>query len=185
MISKVIAILLFIVLCPIFISVSIISLLSNGSPILFKQKRVGKMGRVFIMYKFRSMKKNTPSEIPTHLLKNPKQHNTFIGSFIRKYSIDELPQLLNIMKGDMKFIGARPSLLNQHDLNQLRIKLGTINSLPGITGWAQVNGRDNNTIIQKAEMELFYEENKSLYLDLKILVLTVKSMLLPKGVYPD
>ena len=165
--------------------ISLVSLVSHGLPILFKQQRIGKGGIIFTMYKFRTMKNDTPSEVATELLKNPEMYNTRFGSFLRKYSIDEFPQLLNIIKGDMKFIGPRPIILNQLDWNDMRIKLGTINSDPGITGWAQVNGRDKISNKEKAEMELFYEENKSLYLDLKILTLTIKSMLLPRGIYPD
>ena len=137
------------------------------------------------MYKFRTMKNNTPSDVATHLLDDPKKYNTLFGSFLRKYSIDEFPQLFNIVKGDMRFIGPRPSLSNQKDLNHLRTVYGTINSFPGVTGWAQVNGRDKNTIQQKAEMELWYENNKSFLLDCKIIILTIKNMIFPKGIYPD
>ena len=157
----------------------------HGLPVFFKQPRVGKDGSIFIMFKFRTMKNNTPGDVATHLLDDPKKYNTRFGSFLRKYSIDEFPQLFNIIKGDMKFIGPRPALANQEDLNHLRTVYGTINSVPGVTGWAQVNGRDKNTILQKAEMELWYENNKSFLLDLKIIFLTIKNIILPSGIYPD
>ena len=165
--------------------VIIISFFSHGTPILFKQKGVGKDGIVFNMYKFRSMKNNTPGEVATHLLDNPRQYNTLFGGFLRKYSIDEFPQLFNILKGEMVFIGHRPALVNQEDLNELRRKLGTIHSKPGVTGWAQVNGRDKNTQQQKVEMELYYLNNKNLLFDLKIILLTIRHFLFPKNIYPD
>ncbi len=184
MINKFFALLILIFLSPGFILISIIILISDGRPILFKQTRVGKDGVLFTMYKFRTMKNNTPNNIATHLLDNPEQYNTFVGGFLRKYSIDELPQILNIIIGDMKFIGPRPSLTNQEDLIKLRKTYGTIKCLPGVSGWAQVNGRDKNTIEQKAKMESYYMKNKSLSLDLKILLLTIKHVILATNIYP-
>lgn len=185
MISKIFSLILIIILSPVLLFVSIVSFLMHGKPVLFKQPRVGKAGVVFTMFKFRTMKNNTPQDVATHLLDNPKKYNTRFGSFLRKYSIDEFPQLFNIFIGDMKFIGPRPSLTNQKDLNHLRTVYGTINCSPGVTGWAQVNGRDKNTILQKAEMELWYEQNKSFLLNLKIIFLTIKNMIFPNGIYPD
>jgi O-antigen biosynthesis protein WbqP len=183
--SKIISFILIILICPIFILVSVLSIIMHGSPVFFRQKRLGKRGVIFTMLKFRTMKNNSPEDVATHLLDDPKKYNTRLGNLLRYYSIDEFPQLFNVFRGDMKFIGPRPSLINEKELNQMRVKLGTINSLPGITGWAQVNGRDKNTTTQKAEMELFYENNKSFYFDIKILALTIKSMLMPKDIYPD
>ena len=120
------------------------------------------------------------------MLDDPKKYNTLFGSFLRKYSIDEFPQLFNIVKGDMRFIGPRPSLSNQKDLNHLRTVYGTINSFSRCNLMGQVNGRDKNTIQQKAEMELWYENNKSFLLDCEIIIfLTIKNMIFPKGIYPD
>ena len=183
--SRFISIVLIIILSPFLILTIIISLIMHGSPVFFKQPRVGRGGSVFIMYKFRTMKNNTPEDVATHLLDDPKKYNTRFGSLLRKYSIDEFPQLFNIFKGDMKFIGPRPALANQKDLNHLRTVYGTINCTPGVTGWAQVNGRDKNSILQKAEMELWYENNKSFLLDLKIICLTIKNFIVPSGIYPD
>lgn len=183
--SKIIALFLVLTLSPFLFLVSFISFLMHGLPIFFYQPRVGRGGAIFTMFKFRTMKNGTPQDIATHLLDDPKKYNTLFGSFLRKYSIDEFPQLFNIISGDMKFIGPRPSLSNQKDLNHLRTVYGTINSFPGVTGWAQVNGRDKNTIQQKAEMELWYENNKSFAVDCKIIFLTIKNMIFPKGIYPE
>jgi O-antigen biosynthesis protein WbqP len=183
--SILIALVSLILLSPLLILVFFSCLLTQGCPIFFKQPRLGQSGKIFKMYKFRTMKNNTPSDVATHLLENPKQHNTWFGSFLRKYSIDEFPQLFNIIKGDMKFIGPRPTLENQEDLIQLRKAYGTIDCIPGVTGWAQINGRDKNTVKQKAKMELWYKDNKSFSLQCKIIFLTIKNMLIPDGIYPD
>ena len=183
--SRLIALCLTITLSPILFLVCLVSFFTQGLPIFFHQPRVGRGGAVFTMFKFRTMKNSTPRDVATHLLDDPKKYNTLFGSFLRKYSIDEFPQLINIIKGDMKFIGPRPALASQKDLNHLRTVLGTINSFPGVTGWAQVNGRDKNTILQKAEMELWYNNNKSFFLDFKIICLTIKNIIVPRGIYPD
>lgn len=183
--NRLIAFFLILVMSPIFILVAFLCYVFQGSPVLFKQPRLGKGGIVFTMLKFRTMKNDTPSDVATHLLANPENYNTSFGSFLRKYSIDEFPQLINILKGDIKFIGPRPSLVNEIDLIHLRTNYGTIKVTPGVTGWAQVNGRDKNTLSQKAEMELWYEKNKSFLLDIKIIILTIKNLLIPKGIYPD
>ena len=166
--SRFISIVLIIILSPFLILTIIISLIMHGSPVFFKQPRVGRGGSVFIMYKFRTMKNNTPEDVATHLLDDPKKYNTRFGSLLRKYSIDEFPQLFNIFKGDMKFIGPRPALANQKDLNHLRTVYGTINCTPGVTGWAQVNGRDkkfyftksrNGTMVREQQIILIRLEN--------------------------
>ncbi|MBT7515716.1 MAG: sugar transferase, partial [Candidatus Marinimicrobia bacterium] len=147
----------------------------------FKQKRVGQNNAHFWIYKFRTMKKNTP-DIPTHLVKNGKSLYTAIGPFLRKYSIDELPQLINIVKGDMTFIGPRPALYNQDDLIELRTQAGVDRLIPGVTGWAQVNGRDELSIPDKVKMDEYYLKNKSLWLDIKILFMTVFKVFKTEGV---
>ena len=185
MISKIISAILIILLMPFFFVVSILKILFDGAPIFFKQERLGKAGRVFIMYKFRTMKNITPKNLSTLEMENPEMYNTRIGNFLRKYSIDELPQLLNILKGDMNFIGPRPSLPNEELLNSLRKRYGTFKCTPGVTGWAQVNGRDNNSFDRKAELELFYMNNRSIFLDLKIIFLTLKRVIIPKCIYPE
>ena len=127
------------------------------------------------------MKKDTP-DIPTHLVKDEKSLYTAIGPFLRKFSLDELPQLINIMKGDMTFIGPRPALYNQDDLINLRTKAGVHTLLPGVTGWAQVNGRDELSIPDKVKMDIYYLENQSLLLDIKIIFMTVLKVFKTEGV---
>ena len=127
------------------------------------------------------MKKNTP-DIPTHLVKDDKSLYTAIGPFIRKFSMDELPQLINIIKGDMTFIGPRPALYNQDNLIALRTKPGVYKLMPGITGWAQVNGRDELSIPDKVKMDTYYIENRSLWLDIKIIFMTILKVFKTEGV---
>jgi len=127
------------------------------------------------------MKKNTP-DIPTHLVKDEKSLYNAIGPFLRKYSIDELPQLINIVKGDMTFIGPRPALYNQDDLIDMRTKAGVNRLVPGVTGWAQVNGRDELSIPDKVKMDIYYLENQSLWLDIKIIFMTVLKVFKTEGV---
>ena len=153
----------------------------DGFPIFFRQKRVGKNNKLFFIYKFRTMKLDTP-DIATHLLKDGVSKYTFFGPFLRKYSLDELPQLFNLIKGDMAFIGPRPALYNQKDLIQLRTKVGVDKLLPGVTGWAQINGRDELSIEEKVEMDFFYLNNKSMLLDMKILFLTFIKVFKAEGV---
>ena len=137
----------------------------------FLSERIGINNSEFWVYKFRTMKRDTP-DIPTHLI-DDNQSYIRNGEFLRKLSIDELPQLINILKGEMAFIGPRPALYNQDDLIQLRTKVGIHELMPGITGWAQVNGRDRLTIKDKVGMDLVYLKNQSLLLDIKILFLTI------------
>ena len=177
MINQLIAIMLFILLLPIFVFISIIILIFDSTPIFYYQKRVGKNNVIFTMYKFRTMKRNTP-EIATHLVRNPESLYTVSGRFLRKTSLDEIPQLLNIIIGDMVFIGPRPALYNQKDLISLRLKEGIDKMIPGITGWAQVNGRDDLSIKQKVVYEAYYLSHKSLSLDIKIILLTIYKLLL-------
>src|SRR5450830_883592 len=162
-------------LLPVMIVAILVRLTSKG-PILYWSDRVGRNNTIFKMPKFRSMKIGTPA-VATHLLKNPDAYLTPIGSFLRKSSLDELPQLLSIIKGDMSFVGPRPALFNQQDLIELRTSSGVHRLLPGLTGWAQVNGRDELPIPEKVALDIFYLQNKSLMLDLKIIFLTALKVL--------
>ena len=177
-----------ILLSPILLIIAFIIKLDSKGPILFRQKRIGKDCSYFYILKFRTMKTDTPKDIPTHLLQNAESFITRSGSFLRKSSLDELPQLFNIIKGQMSFIGPRPALWSQYDLIEAREKQSdatgiTANSIkPGITGWAQVNGRDELPIAIKADFDGYYAKNIGLGLDLKILVMTVIRILTRKGI---
>ena len=149
---------------------------------MFKQKRVGKNKKYFYLYKFRSMKMNTPHDIPTHMLKNPEQYILKIGVFIRKASIDELPQMWNILKGDMSIIGPRPALWNQDDLIMERDKYGANDVQPGLTGWAQINGRDELEIPVKAKLDGEYVKKIGFLMDLRCFLGTIMSVLKSEGV---
>ncbi len=155
--------------------------LTSPGPALYWSDRVGRHNRLFKMPKFRTMRIDTPA-VATHLLENPDQWLTPIGSFLRKSSLDELPQLWSILKGDMSFVGPRPALFNQHDLITLRSEKGIDELLPGLTGWAQVNGRDELLIPKKVELDVEYLQRQSLLFDLKILWLTVLKVLSKGGV---
>ena len=179
--NRLIAIILFIVLSPIFLVVALAIFIEDGSPIFFKQKRVGVNYTFFYIYKFRSMKKNTPN-VATHLLENPASYLLRIGGLLRKLSLDELPNLINIIKGEMVFVGPRPALYNQDDLMALRVAAGVDKLKPGITGWAQINGRDEISIESKVALEKEYLEIKSVWFDLVIVVKTFTSVLFSKGV---
>lgn len=150
--------------------------LTSRGPALHWSKRVGKNNTIFLMPKLRSMVIETP-EVATHLLSKPEQYLTPIGGFIRKTSLDELPQVLSVLKGDMSFVGPRPALFNQDDLCQLRTDVGVHNLKPGITGWAQINGRDDSPIPLKVKHDQFYLENQTLFLDIKIIFLTALKVL--------
>jgi O-antigen biosynthesis protein WbqP len=155
--------------------------MEDGMPIFFKQKRVGINYSFFNIYKFRSMKKNTPN-VATHLLENPGQYLLKIGGLLRKLSLDELPNLINIIKGEMVFVGPRPALYNQDDLMSLRVAAGVDQLKPGITGWAQINGRDEISIEEKVGFEKEYLLRKSFWFDVVIVVRTFTSVLGSKGV---
>ena len=158
-------------LLPILVVALMVRLTSTG-PILYFSDRVGRYNRIFKMPKFRTMKLDTPA-VATHLLSNPEQFLTPIGSFLRKSSLDELPQLWSILKGDMSFVGPRPALFNQDDLIALRKQYGVDKLLPGLTGWAQINGRDELPIPEKVKLDVEYMQNQSVFFDLKIIFLTV------------
>ena len=170
-----------VVLLPVFIVVSILIFIDDPGPIFFKQKRVGKNKKLFWLHKFRSMKMNTP-DVPTHLLDNPDQYITKVGKFIRKFSIDELPQIYDILFGKMAIIGPRPALWNQYDLIAERDKYGANDVLPGLTGWAQINGRDELAIPVKAKFDGEYVEKMSFLFDCKCFFGTITSVLKHEGV---
>jgi len=179
--SKLFSLIIIICISPILAIVAIAIIIDDDFPILFKQKRVGQNNIHFWIYKFRTMKKDAP-DIATHLVKDGTSLYTSIGPFLRKFSLDELPQLMNILKGDMTFIGPRPALYNQDDLIDLRSKAGVHHLKPGVTGWAQVNGRDELSIPDKVKMDEYYLKNKSLWLDIKILFLTLLKVFKAEGV---
>ena len=181
MLSRLLAFLIFIILSPIFILVAFAIFLEDGSPIFFKQKRVGVNYTFFNIYKFRSMKKNTPN-VATHLLINPDQYLLKIGGILRKLSLDELPNLINIIKGEMVFVGPRPALYNQDDLMTLRVATGVDKLKPGITGWAQINGRDDISIEKKVQLEQEYLYKRSTLFDIEIIIKTFTNVLFSKGV---
>jgi O-antigen biosynthesis protein WbqP len=181
MINRLIAFFILIFFVPIFFIVACIILLEDGFPVFFTQKRVGINYSFFKIYKFRSMKKNTPN-IATHLLINPDQYLLKIGKFIRKTSLDELPNLINIIKGEMVFVGPRPALYNQNDLMTLRVATGVDKLKPGITGWAQINGRDDISIEKKVQLEQEYMYKRSTLFDIEIIIKTFTNVLFSKGV---
>lgn len=181
MLSRLFALFLLILLSPIFLLVSLAILIEDGFPVFFTQKRVGVNYSFFIIYKFRSMKKNTPN-VPTHLLIDPDQYLLKIGKFIRKTSLDELPNLINIIKGEIVFVGPRPALYNQDDLMQFRVATGVSKLKPGITGWAQINGRDEISIPEKVKLEQEYLYRKSILFDFKIVIKTFTNVLFRKDV---
>jgi O-antigen biosynthesis protein WbqP len=181
MLNRLFALAALIILSPIFLVVALVIFIEDGSPIFFEQKRVGINYTFFNIYKFRSMKKNTPN-VATHLLENPASYLLRIGGVLRKLSLDELPNLINIIKGEMVFVGPRPALYNQDDLMALRVAAGVDKLKPGITGWAQINGRDEISIEAKVALEKEYLERKSVWFDVVIVVRTFTSVLFCKGV---
>lgn len=170
-----------ILLLPIFCACAIAIRLTSKGPILHRSKRIGARNKEFIMFKFRTMNVVTP-QLATHLMTNPKQFLTPIGGFLRKTSIDELPQLFNILRGEMSIVGPRPALYNQYDQINLRIKSGCHILKPGITGWAQVNGRDNISIEKKVEYDAWYYTHRSFFLDLKIILITIINVIKSKNI---
>lgn len=181
MLNRLFALILLLILSPLFLLIGISIFIEDGMPIFFTQKRVGKDYTFFNIYKFRSMKKNTPN-VATHLLENPGQYILKIGSFLRKWSLDELPNLINIIKGQMVIVGPRPALYNQDDLMALRLETGVDKLKPGITGWAQINGRDDISIEKKVQLEQEYLHIRSTLFDIKIIIRTFSKVLFSKGV---
>jgi O-antigen biosynthesis protein WbqP len=181
MINRLFGLFFLITLSPIFLAVSFAILLEDGSPIFFTQKRIGVDESFFRIFKFRSMKKNTPN-VATHLLMNPEQYILNVGSILRKLSVDELPNLFNVVKGEMVFVGPRPALFNQDDLMRLRIAAGVHKLKPGITGWAQINGRDDISLDRKVQLEQEYLNKRTWLFDIKIIIKTFTKIFFGKGV---
>ncbi len=161
--------------------VAILVRITSTGPVLYWSNRVGLKNQIFGMPKFRTMRVDAPV-VATHLLNGPERYLTPIGSLLRKSSLDELPQLLSILKGDMSFVGPRPALFNQDDLISLRTEMGVHELVPGLTGWAQVNGRDELPIPQKVQLDVEYLESQSLFFDMKILWMTALKVLARDGV---
>ena len=170
------------VLSPFFLFLVLAIKLDSKGPVLFKQKRVGLHKKHFYILKFRTMRIDTPKDTPTHLLENPEQWITKVGKFLRRTSLDELPQIWNIFVGDMSIIGPRPALWNQYDLIEERDRYGANDVLPGLTGWAQIHGRDELPIAKKAELDGYYVQHLSFGLDVRCFFGTIKSVAKSEGV---
>lgn len=181
-IDFVLAFIALVLLSPLFLILALWIKMDSKGPVFFKQKRIGINRSFFQIYKFRTMLSETPSDMPTHLLDNPDAFITRSGRFLRKTSLDELPQLFNILKGEMAIIGPRPALWNQEDLADERDKYKANDILPGLTGWAQINGRDELPIDKKAQLDGEYVQNISLWFDIKCFFGTIISILKSDGV---
>ena len=168
--------------CPVFILISIAIKLDSEGPVIFKQKRFGIHKKTFYVFKFRTMKVETPKYVATRDLQNPEQWITRVGAFLRKTSLDELPQLCNILVGDMSIVGPRPVVVSERDVIEAREKYGANDVLPGLTGWAQINGRDNLSTDMKAKLDGYYVKNRSLIMDIKCIVRTIPYVLKRKGI---
>ena len=166
----------------VFLILCIAIKMDSPGPIFFKQKRVGLHKTYFNILKFRTMRIDTPKDMPTHMLSNPDQYITKVGKFLRKSSLDELPQILNILKGEMSIVGPRPALWNQYDLIEERDKYGANDVQPGLTGWAQINGRDELEISVKAKLDGEYVEKFGPLMDIKCFLGTITAVLFHKGV---
>ena len=169
-------------LSPFILILIIVIKLDSKGPVLFKQKRIGIHKKTFQILKFRTMRIDTPKDTPTHLLENPEQWITKVGKFLRKTSLDELPQIWNIFVGDMSIIGPRPALWNQYDLIEERDRYGANDVLPGLKGWAQIHGRDELPIAKKAELDGYYVQHLSFRLDVRCFFATIKSVAKSEGV---
>ena len=171
-----------VLLSPLLVVLALLVKCTSPGPVLFRQKRVGRNKTYFEILKFRSMRADTPRDVPTHLLQNAENAITPVGRFLRKTSLDELPQLFNILLGQMSVVGPRPALWNQDDLIAERDKYGVNALTPGLTGWAQVNGRDELPIPVKAELDGYYATHISFGLDVKIFFRTIANVLFGKGI---
>lgn len=180
--ERFLALLGLVVLSPVFLVLIIAIKMDSKGPVLFKQKRVGIHKSYFNILKFRTMKIDTPKDVPTHMLANPQQYITRVGRFLRKTSLDELPQIINILKGEMSLIGPRPALWNQYDLIAERDLYDANDVLPGLTGWAQINGRDELEIPEKAKLDGYYVQHMSLALDMRCFFETFFSIVKHRGV---
>ncbi|MGH0677381.1 sugar transferase [Bacillus luti] len=181
-IDFIIALIGLIILSPIILILIVCIKVDSKGPVLFKQRRIGQGKREFYILKFRTMRIDTPKDTPTHLLENPEAYITKLGKFLRKTSLDELPQILNIIKGEMSIVGPRPALWNQYDLIQERDKYEANDIPPGLTGWAQINGRDELPIDVKAGLDGEYAQKLSFSLDTKVFLKTVVSVAKSDGV---
>lgn len=181
LLQRLVALISLIILSPVFLIIALLIKLESKGPVFFKQERIGKDNINFMIYKFRSMRTDTP-DVPTHLLDDPEIFITKVGKFLRKTSLDELPQFINIIKGEMLFVGPRPALYNQYDLRDLRTEKGVQTLIPGVTGWAQVNGRDELEIPDKVEFDRQYLQYRSVLFDIKIFVMTVIKVFKKEGV---
>lgn len=171
-----------ILLAPVLLFIAVLIKVDSKGPVLFKQQRVGQDETLFWIYKFRTMRNDTPKDVPTHLFAGSTKHITPIGAVLRKTSFDELPQLVNILKGDMALVGPRPALWNQTDLIEARRAEGVVPVKPGLTGWAQVKGRDELPIEVKAKFDGDYARHMGHRLDFVCVLLTVRNVLLRKGI---
>ena len=180
--DRILALIGLVVLSPLLLVLVIAIKVDSRGPVLFRQKRVGIHKTHFNILKFRTMRIDTPKDMPTHLLKNPEQYITRVGRFLRKTSLDELPQILNILKGEMAIVGPRPALWNQFDLIEERDKYGANDVMPGLTGWAQINGRDELPIAEKARLDGEYVKRMSFRMDVKCILGTVVSVAKQEGV---
>jgi O-antigen biosynthesis protein WbqP len=178
----VLSLLLILAASPFLLTIAILVRATNPGPALYWSRRIGMDNREFLMPKYRTMKTGTP-QLATHLLPDPDKYLTTAGGFLRKTSLDELPQLYSILKGDMSFVGPRPALFNQHDLVELRTKAGVHKLKPGLTGWAQVSGRDDLSIEDKVRYDREYLENRSFLFDSRILLLTFRKVFQKEGVH--
>ena len=178
----ILSLLALICLSPVYLIVALAVKLSSPGPVLFRQKRVGRGGRLFTIYKFRTMRTDTPRDTATHLLQDPSRYITRVGAFLRRSSLDELPQFFNVLKGDMSIVGPRPALYNQYDLIAAREKAGVNAVRPGITGLAQISGRDELPIPVKVRYDREYVENLSLNMDARCFFGTIISVLRAEGV---
>lgn len=181
-IDFILSLLALLILWPFLLLIALLIKLDSKGPVLFKQKRVGKGKTYFNMLKFRTMRIDTPKDMPTHMLENPEVHITRVGKLLRKTSLDELPQIWNIFVGQMSIIGPRPALWNQEDLIVERDKYGANGIKPGLTGWAQINGRDELPIEIKANLDGEYVRNLGFKIDVKCFFLTIISVLKSDGV---
>ena len=171
-------------LSPLFILISVCILIDDGKPVFFRQDRVGKDNKIFKIYKFRTMKNGT-GDFATNSLKDKKHKITSFGSFLRKTSLDELPQLLNLVNGTMSVVGPRPLIPSEEEIRKLRAENGIYDVMPGITGWAQINGRDEVSLEEKVRLDKEYIEKRSFAFDLKIIFLTVKSVIKSEGIIDE
>jgi len=169
-------------LWPVFLLIAVLIKIDSKGPVFFQQKRIGIHKKEFYILKFRTMRVDTPKDMPTHLLQNPDVFITKIGKFLRNSSLDELPQIINILKGEMSIIGPRPALWNQYDLIAERDKYGANDIVPGLTGWAQINGRDELSVKAKARFDGEYFQGRSIWLDIKIVVCTIICVLKSEGI---